>query len=621
MVTVASTGALATIYSDNGVTPKANPITADNNGYFEFYAADGRYSLTITGSGIQTQTIPDVLVEDLVTFSQAGSGAVPRTLQDKLRDTVSPMDFGAVGDGVADDTTELMNAFASGKVVDGGGRTYGIGGGLNQLPAAFVGMQNIRLKQLNPTAAQTRSIFITGNTNRFVLRDVVIDRGGSAGYTVGDITDFAGVYISSCSGFTLHNVRVTNGGRGNGIAITDCTDWLAIGSVVDEHYWQEVNPASPVIIDDIIQAFWVNNCSRFGMVGCRALNVTSGAPGSQTTGVAANQKQRYTRWGFGGCHNFSLIGCNSNNLDQCFDLTGTLGNYDFTISDCVAEEAGTYGFKFANSAYNGQVSNCVAKNCGYYGFVISGMTEVANPNVRDIDFINCKAINTGSNGIWAASSPKGFRIMASTIDASYPRAIRFNTCQVIDNQGVPTTTGGFASDVSPIEPTSTGYNKPDSNTCVNCSVVGTTSPANSYSGIHFQGGTYVGTTSGSASTSTWTSVDLTATDIYDPAGLHSTSTQPSNVYAKTAGLYIVAGTASFNNNTTGTRKLRFAVNGIAASPEYQFAPHATSFTTMQGVAVLPLVAGDSVRIEIWQDSGAGLVYDRSKASLSIARVQ
>jgi len=45
-----------------------------------------------------------------ISFLQAGSGAVVRTAQSKMRDVVSVKDFGAVGDGVADDTAAFNAA-------------------------------------------------------------------------------------------------------------------------------------------------------------------------------------------------------------------------------------------------------------------------------------------------------------------------------------------------------------------------------------------------------------------------------------------------------------------------------------------------------------------------------
>jgi len=54
----------ATIYSDDGVTVKSNPFQANNLGQIDFYAASGKYDITVTGASITTYTLPNQVVFD-----------------------------------------------------------------------------------------------------------------------------------------------------------------------------------------------------------------------------------------------------------------------------------------------------------------------------------------------------------------------------------------------------------------------------------------------------------------------------------------------------------------------------------------------------------------------------
>jgi hypothetical protein len=65
LITLTGTATPATIYSDNGVTTTPNPVATDANGYFEFYAADGRYDIYVGGKLAYT----DVLLADSVVLA------------------------------------------------------------------------------------------------------------------------------------------------------------------------------------------------------------------------------------------------------------------------------------------------------------------------------------------------------------------------------------------------------------------------------------------------------------------------------------------------------------------------------------------------------------------------
>jgi hypothetical protein len=130
-------GATATIYSDDGVTTQANPLTTDSNGEFTFYAADGEYTLTVSGTGITSRTIGPIILHDPadsddympstdVSFTPSGSGALSRTMQAKGREIISAADFVSDTTGATSAVADLVEAYtaAAGRVLEFPTGTY-----------------------------------------------------------------------------------------------------------------------------------------------------------------------------------------------------------------------------------------------------------------------------------------------------------------------------------------------------------------------------------------------------------------------------------------------------------------------------------------------------------------
>jgi len=119
-----------TVYWDAALTVTATQPIRTRGGYPMNAGVPGRlyvnsdYSIQVqnrNGSVVYSAPVATEEFGDLssanVTFLQAGSGAVTRTAQSKMRDTVSVLDFGADPTGATNSATAFTNAIATGKLV------------------------------------------------------------------------------------------------------------------------------------------------------------------------------------------------------------------------------------------------------------------------------------------------------------------------------------------------------------------------------------------------------------------------------------------------------------------------------------------------------------------------
>lgn len=248
-------------------------------------------------------------------------------------------DFGAVGDGIADDTTALRNALASGQPIEAREAVYKLAG-LIGLPAGaeITGRGRPVFKFVGPMSGAQ---FGTAGDG-VMLRDIVID-GDKASKSFGNVWGLGLAH----SGAVIENVQVRDA-KTRGVYITGSKNRVRGGSVT--------TTSGPAVQ---IWGGWGNTISDIDLSG---------------------------NAGF-GCHLDN--GAHDNKLDglHCFgnglELVGlTFSCYRNRISGCHAEATGDNGFSL--TGYENVLMGSVALRCRHSGIYLYGSrNSVSNNLCRD----------------------------------------------------------------------------------------------------------------------------------------------------------------------------------------------------------------------------------------------
>lgn len=259
-----------------GATPNANPVILDSRGEANVWLDSSLYKLKLTSAtDVEIWTVDNVggaatLAQfaasggsALVGFLQAGAGAVARTAQAKMRDVVSVKDFGAVGDGVTNDTAAIQAALTVGGGIYFPPGTYMANDLTASLPV-FISGYGATIKRRNSQLASTFILSIAGNGSSVQGLNFDGNAANNAGHTgrheglriaANNVTVFdsdssntpsGGTRVANCfyvlgNAATLENVTSSNAGYaavridGDGATVNNAriTDFTEKGIVFD----------------------------------------------------------------------------------------------------------------------------------------------------------------------------------------------------------------------------------------------------------------------------------------------------------------------------------------------------------------------------------------------------
>jgi hypothetical protein len=425
--------------------PLTQPLLTDANGAFEYKAADGIYrhdfwknavmiyrenrvivgtpatvtaslgafGTTLIGNATAADARTDLDVystselsaaigSSLVGFQQAGTGAVATDVEEELRNiTLTPEQFGAIGNILANDTIAFqrlaaaVNTLGGCSIRFGRNRTYTVGAqnfaGANGLGYAYQAQAILRIENctkpvvidMNGSTMKLASGLKFGSFNPVTGAAIA----SVAPYYINDSKSDIGIMIeaTNCAALEIKNgeldgnIQNTNiGGQwgdlgwqraGDGIVLTDC-DRIKISSVYIHHH------------------------CRDGYMSMYSGNVSGSTANLMTFSDVISDYNARQGFSWVGGHNLVAINCKFNHTGRSVIASAPAAGID------IEAEGGTL-------IRRGYFLNCEFADC-------AGNAVLADAgNSADIVFENCRIYGTTTFSMWIKKN--GFRFVRCLI--------------------------------------------------------------------------------------------------------------------------------------------------------------------------------------------------------------
>jgi hypothetical protein len=377
-----------------------NPVVANSDGYFALIYLDPTLSYKVVFTDAD-----DVEIYTADNLYATSLGAQDLTL--RIRNSgISPTDYDAVGDGVADESNECQSAIDNAnQVVDLLGLTYRCDSFLTLASQSNTIIQNGVLDYTNCTnneyikAVGSLGDAISLNTD-ITAGDTTID-ASTTGLAVGDV-------------LMVQSTAVWHGGTGNTgelMVITGLSGGIQIACLARDNYTAATS-----------SLYKITPVENLTFKNLTIIGSSSASGNGDFVFLDLCQHVRFENCKFTGIKGAGI------RLNTCLDVT---------ISNCFFENgaATSNGVEIAECCEQVVVQNCTFEYSGY-GLYIGGI-GTRDGVCRDITINDCRIIGSQKNGILISELGQNLAINNNFIDGSAFYCLSIGSvvgCKIIGNK-------------------------------------------------------------------------------------------------------------------------------------------------------------------------------------------